>query len=166
MRKLDEDVVSYLEWCAEKYLSIRPRSEFEVVTYLRRKIRKRYPDFVEEQSAYIEPIVESYKSTNGINDKEFVAWWIRERVDFKPRGEKLLRQELRNKGVAAEVVDEFFSSSPFNDESQLTELFNRKVRSIDMSSDKDVEKLIQYLLRKGFSYGKIKKAIEDYGSSE
>lgn len=166
MKKLDEDVVSYLEWCAEKYLSIRPRSEFEVVSYLRSKIRRRYSSFVEEQNEYIAPIVEKYKSSNGINDVEFVAWWIRERVDFKPRGEKLLRLELRNKGVAPDIVDDFFSSAIFDDDTQLAQLLRRKARSINMSSDSDIQKLTQYLLRKGFSYGKIKKAIEDYTESE
>lgn len=166
MKKLDEDVISYLTWCAEKYLSIRPRSEFEVTTYLYRKINRRFPSVSEERDLYIRPIVEHYKRSNGINDAEFVAWWIRERVDFKPRSEKLLRRELRHKGVSTEVIDDFFSTAFFNDDDQLTQLLRRRIRLVDMSSDKELQKLIQFLLRKGFSYGKIKKAIEDYTESE
>jgi regulatory protein len=166
MKKLDKDLLSYLEWCAEKYLSIRPRSEFELIRYLRQKVRKRYPAFIEEQDAYIDTILNRYKQSGGINDTEFIGWWIRERTDFKPRGARMLRQELQQKGVTSETIDNYLSEHPLDEDALLEALFLKRARLVDFTSQKEVQKLIQFFLRKGFSYTQIKKAIEDYTTAE
>ena len=40
-----------------------------------------------------------------IDDTEFARFWVGNRMTFNPRGPRLLRSELRQKGVAQEVVD-------------------------------------------------------------
>jgi len=166
MQNLDKDVLSYLEWCAEKFLSFRPRAEQELVRYLGQKVRQKYPDFVEAQEDYIATIVDRYKQSNGINDTEFISWWIQERVDFKPKGQRALKQELRQKGISSEMIEEHFSENPIDEDALFNELFTKKARYIDFSIPKNVEKLTQFFLRRGFPYEKVKKAIEDSRKSE
>ena len=166
MKRLNKDILSYLKWCAEKFLSYRPRSEFEVAQYLRRKMKIKHPEALEEQDDYIKETIEYYKETSGINDEEFVNWWVQERSYFKPKGERALRQELRQKGVAQELVDQTLAAHQPNESELLKQLVNQKAQLSDLSSKKGVEKLTQHLLRRGFSYNEIKKAIADFKNVE
>ena len=165
MKKLDKEILSYLKWCADKFLSFRPRSENELVRYLQQKVKKRHPEILEEQDDYINEIISQFKEANGINDGEFVGWWVTERSYFKPRSERVLRLELKQKGVSSELVDEYFAAHPPKNTSLLKQLIQKKAFVIDFSSDKNIEKLTQHLLRRGFSYSEIKKAIEEYRNS-
>ncbi|MEA2576190.1 MAG: regulatory protein [Chloroflexia bacterium] len=79
------------------FLSYRPRSAREVEQRLRRK------GFTPEQ---INGVMERLRSQKYIDDHEFARFWVGNRMTFNPRGPRLLRSELRQKGVPAEIVEE------------------------------------------------------------
>lgn len=166
MQKLNEDILSYLEWCTQKFLSYRPRSEFELTRYLREKIRKKRKEAEPQADDYIHTIVSKLKETSGINDKEFVEWWVKERTYFKPRGEKLLTMELRQKGISPELIRSYFDKNPVDESSLLQKIVQKKAFHRDLSIKKEYERFVQQLLRKGFAYGEIKKAIEELQERE
>jgi regulatory protein len=89
-----------MQWVYEKalgYLSYRPRSEREVEMHLRKK------RFAPEQ---IEAVMERLRQRKYVDDREFARFWVSNRMAFSPRGPRLLRSELRQKGVPQDIVDE------------------------------------------------------------
>jgi regulatory protein len=82
---------------ALNFLSYRPRSEREVEMRLRNK------GYSPEQ---IEIVMEKLREAGYVNDKAFAEFWVSNRMTFSPRGPRLLKSELRQKGVPANVVDE------------------------------------------------------------
>jgi len=81
---------------AIKFLSYRPRSAREVELRLRKKGSS--PD-------EIEAVINRLKKRGYVNDEDFARFWVGNRQSFKPRGPRLLKSELRQKGVSKDVVD-------------------------------------------------------------
>src|SRR4051795_1558649 len=82
---------------ALNFLSYRPRSAREVEMRLRKKGYS--PD-------EIGIVMERLRKDKYVDDADFARFWVSNRMTFSPRGPRLLKSELRQKGVAAEVVDE------------------------------------------------------------
>lgn len=81
---------------ALRFLSYRPRSSREVEMRLRKK------SYTPEQIA---GVVERLRNQGYVDDMEFARFWVGNRMTFSPRGPRLLRSELRQKGVPQDVVD-------------------------------------------------------------
>src|SRR5688500_15057645 len=82
---------------ALNFLSYRPRSAREVEMRLRRK------GPAPEQ---IEAVMQRLKRLGFVDDLEFARFWVTNRMTFSPRGPRLLKSELRQKGVAPDVVEQ------------------------------------------------------------
>lgn len=82
---------------ALNFLSYRPRSAREVEMRLRQK------GFSPEQIA---TVMEKLTKAGYVDDREFARFWVSNRATFSPRGPRLLKSELRQKGVASNIVDE------------------------------------------------------------
>lgn len=82
---------------ALNFLAVRPRSEAEV----RRRLREKAvpPDTIDAICARL------YRARY-LDDAAFARYWLAERARTRPRGVRMLRGELRNKGVASAVIDE------------------------------------------------------------
>lgn len=107
---------------ALNFLSYRPRSAREVEMRLRQK------GFSPEQIAYA---MEKLVRAGYVNDKDFARFWVTNRMAFSPRGPRLLKSELRQKGVAANVVDEIIA------EHQETQQNIVQERELFQQSDED-----------------------------
>jgi regulatory protein len=82
---------------ALRYLGPRPRSETEI------KIRlSRYGFDV----ATIRQVVLALKQRGFVDDASFARFWRENRVTFKPRSRRLIELELKQKGVAPEIIAE------------------------------------------------------------
>lgn len=81
---------------AIRFLSYRPRSAREVELRLR---KKGHPP--EEIAA----VMDRLQKRGYVNDEEFARFWVGNRMSFNPRGPRLLKSELRQKGVAPQVID-------------------------------------------------------------
>jgi regulatory protein len=78
-------------------LAVRPRSTAEVRDRLRRK--NVAPDM-------IDAVIARLQRAQYLDDAEFARYWIGERARSSPRGARLLRGELRNKGVSPALIEE------------------------------------------------------------
>ena len=94
---------------ALNFLAVRPRSVAEVRLRLRRKATP--PEI-------LDAIVERLLRVGYLDDAAFARYWIGERARSRPRGARLLRQELRQKGVAAPVVEAALSEHAAEAEDQ------------------------------------------------
>ena len=140
-----------------RYLSYRPRSEKEVVDYLKEKTKK----FESLTPEIIDQIVSKLKEYRFIDDAEFVKFWIEQRVKFKHKPLRAIEYELKQKGIDRNLIDgalsEFEDKNIFDLENA-KKLAERKIEFYrNLEPIKRREKVMNYLLRKGFSYDVVKK---------
>jgi len=140
---------------AVRFLSFRPRSEKEVRDYL---TKKKCDDLTAKR------IIESLKRDKFINDEEFTRMWIRERTLIKPKAVRVIKMELKQKGISKELIEEAFENSDDSpsDLNLAVQLIEKKLRTIHDQSDKYKvkEKLGRFLASKGFDWDTIKAAID------
>ncbi|MBN1812456.1 MAG: RecX family transcriptional regulator [Anaerolineae bacterium] len=149
LQKQDEIERAYER--ALNFLSYRPRSEAEVRRNLRGKD-------VEEQ--VVEAVVERLTRAGLLNDREFARYWVENRVQFKPRGARALRQELWEKGVPDVIVAETLES--FDEENAARQVAEAGARRMAHLAPRDFcRKLSAYMERRGFSYAVIQPLIEE-----
>lgn len=126
----------------------RPRSEKELRDYAARK---------QWEPATAERIIAELRAKNYLNDETFAAAWARHRAVGKPKSARTLRQELRQKGVADEIIEKTLAeTSEFDETAALKQLIEKK-----RGRYSDERKLIAYLTRQGFRYDDIKQALEE-----
>lgn len=131
---------------ALRYVVMRPRSTWEMQTYLRRKQ-------VEEPVA--EAILEKLANLNLLSDEAFAEAWVANRRLLKSTSKRRLRQELQQKRVPQAIIDRALQEDEADERSVLRELVEKK-----RGRYADTTKFMQYLARQGFGYDDIKAVLE------
>lgn len=136
---------------ALKFLSFRPRSEAEV----RRNLEDaKFPPGV------IEASLQRLRRAGLVDDRAFAQYWLENRAQFSPRSARALKVELRQKGIAAETVDELLQVTEHDEDTAALEAARPKARrmaALDAQAFK--QKLGAYLMRRGFNYEVAAQAI-------
>lgn len=145
---------------ALRFLSYRPRSQKEVLDYLNEKA-DRASSLTPQIIAQIMAKLQEYKF---IDDLEFAKFWIEQRIKFKHKPLWTIQFELKQKGIKKEIIDEVLSKV---DDSKNVDIESAKKlaeKKLDfyrsLPSQKRREKVTNYLLRKGFNYDTVKKALK------
>jgi regulatory protein len=134
---------------ALQYAMIRPRSRWEMETYLKRK---------NVTPALVELILNKLSNLRMLNDTEFARSWVANRRLLRPTSLRKLQQELRAKRVEDEVIQQVLEEDDTDEYDVLKELIAKKRQQTRYKTD-DL-KLMQYLAGQGFSYGDIKSALQ------
>jgi regulatory protein len=140
-----------------RFLSFRRRTEKEV----RDKLKRRGFD-----NKTIKSTIEKLKDYDLINDAEFATAWVKERLAHRPRGKKLLRQELWRKGIKKEIIDQVTDELCKDEDqaaSELLEKIKRRYRNIEPQVAR--RRMLGLLLRRGFSYETARKSVTPLISS-
>lgn len=136
---------------ALRYVLIRPRSEHEVIGYLRHKLPA--TGLSKDDAAMI---FDKLKARGYVDDLAFARNWLANRRVRRGASLRRLRAELLAKGVDENIIDEAVSSS---DRSEMDDL--RMVIAKRGSRYPDRQKLIQYLVRQGFPYDIVLSVLEE-----
>ncbi|HEY9088267.1 MAG TPA: RecX family transcriptional regulator [Anaerolineaceae bacterium] len=136
---------------ALNFLSYRPRSEAEV----QRKLTEAGFD-----EAVIAETLERLRGANLISDAQFAKDWVENRSTFRPRGRRVLAMELRQKGVADDVIQSALDGTVDEDELAYQAAVRKARRWADLEYAAFRERLSAYLLRRGFSYGTIANLVQ------
>ncbi|MBO9325951.1 MAG: regulatory protein RecX [Roseiflexus sp.] len=139
---------------ALRAIESRPRSVAEVRGYLQRK------GFSSET---VNAAIERLQRSGLLDDAAFARFWIENRQTCRPRGRHALAEELRRKGVNAEVVAVALDTSLTDDETERAEMLARAaMRRYATVADYQtfVRRLSGYLQRRGFSVDVILPIIE------
>ncbi len=129
------------------FVMLRPRSVREVQDYARRK--KWTPEDAQL-------IIEKLSTKGYLNDSTFARLWVQSRALGKKTSSRKLRLELKQKGVADDVVQDVLESSGYDELHALRELIAKKRKLTRYGDD---QKLIRYLAGQGFSFDHIKTAL-------
>ncbi|MCL5438531.1 MAG: RecX family transcriptional regulator [Patescibacteria group bacterium] len=152
---------------ALRFLSFRPRSEKEISDYLKKKSCKAGSKKSSEEinRSVIEKIIQKLKEQRFLNDEEFARWWIEQRTEFKPRSLRLIKIELKQKGINNEIIESQIVDSKLqvpNDLQSARKLVEKQMRKYrNLPKEKVYQKLFRFLASKGFDYETIKEAIKN-----
>lgn len=132
---------------ALKYLSIRLKSEGEIKQYLKRKGAS-----LDQQKN----IITRLKKMDLINDQRFAEAFIHDKLMVSPSSRRKIFYELKKKYIAEDIINSSLKNEQLSDEESLNRLIAIKRRQ---SKYQDNLVLMQYLVRNGFNYSDVKKAI-------
>jgi len=131
------------------YLSYRPRSEAEIRQRLYRH------GFGDDE---VNKVVRDLKEQKLIDDAAFARYWRDNRLSFNPRSGRLIKDELRGKGVALEIADEV--TRGLDDEASAYEAGLSKARILAaLGYSEFYRRLSGHLRRRGFSCAVINHVV-------
>lgn len=133
---------------ALRLLARRPRSRYELQTYLERK---------QLTATSVTEIVHKLEAQGLIDDREFARLWVDNRNLLKPRSRRALQAELMQKRVGKDIIaDQLDQIGEETEINNLTTLIEKKKKN-PRYADRRI--LTEYLSRQGFSYQTIQKAF-------
>lgn len=132
---------------ALRYALMRPRSEWELRDYLRRK---------EAADEVVATILGRLRRAGLLDDMAFARTWVENRRLLKATSRRKLQLELRQKHVPGDIIDVVLAEDRDETDERvvLRELIERK-----RSRYPDQQKLMAYLSRQGYAYDDIKSAL-------
>jgi regulatory protein len=134
---------------ALRLLSYRQRSQAEL---RERLLRKRIgPEIVAAT-------VERLSSAGLLDDEQFAHSWVESRDIRAPRSRRLIASELRERGVAQDMVDE--ATSTIDDRDAAHRAAERRARSLTgLPYDKFRQRVGGLLLRRGFDFEVVGETV-------
>ena len=170
LAQLQEDDAKWrVRQAALHLLSYRPRAEQE----LRRRLHsKNFPH------ALVEWCLRALQEEGLIDDHAFASAYVRSRIRLKPRGRFRLTQELRQKGVSAEVAEQAIDRAFDNEETSERALacaaargwlarqgstLTESLAGTDRSRERERarQRLHAFLSRRGFGLDVIRVGLEE-----
>ena len=147
-----KDEVGKATTAALALLARRPRSRREVADRLKQK---------GYGAGAIEAALEKLAGWRYVDDAQFARFWVENREAHKPRGKRLLEQELRFKGVDRELVRETIAAAELDEAAAATELARAKLRSyagLDPAVAR--RRLGSFLARRGYGFDVVKPVLD------
>ena len=135
---------------ALNFIGYRARSESEIRARLERD---------EWSETVITAVIVRLREGKFLDDAQFASDWVESRGRSKPRGARLLKQELRVKGVGREEIEAALPDADAELENAVAAL--RKIeRKLEKWEGRErTQKAIEMMARRGFGYGTVKTAL-------
>ncbi len=135
------------------FLNTRPRSVEEARARLQRA------GFA---STVVEDVLDDAKERGWLNDAAFAKLWIEDRLMSNPKGPKLLRYELREKGVDDAYIQQALDEADIDEAALVRQLIDRQMPRYGREGrESRKRKLVGYLQRRGFNYRVIRDALAE-----
>ncbi|MBB4946575.1 regulatory protein [Kitasatospora gansuensis] len=124
--------------------------------------KKEIPDEVAAE------VLDRYEEVGLIDDGAFAAAWVESRHAVRGLGRRALAQELRQRGVAGELVERALEQVDSEDEEEAArELVRRKLRTVRaLDPQVRTRRLVGMLARRGYSEGLAFRAVKDVLAEE
>lgn len=132
-----------------------------------RKTEKQIRDFLSKKGylpAVTEYVVEKLRGYDFLNDNEYAESYVG--FAAKKKGEKLIRMELKSKGVADEDIDAALENLDEEAQEEAARVLLEKYMRGKTADKQTLQKAVRYLLGKGFDYEIIRTAISAFGDCE
>lgn len=151
---------------ATRFLGARPRTRWELERRLRRAA---VPD------ATAVATLDRLAELGYLDDRAFVSWWADQRDRHAPRGRRRIEAELREHGVARDVIEEYRADDPpdrlpedegvpATEEERARVALAGHLRGRPLPDDVRARQRIgTFLMRRGFDTDTIRSAIGQAG---
>jgi len=141
---------------AYRYLTYRPRSRHELDEKLREKA------FSED---IITIVIDLCARLGYIDDTQFSRQWTLSRIRLRGFGRRRIEQELKNKGIDREIIQQVFADI-FVDETEIETaklVAGKKINTMKcVDREARRRRLAGFLERKGFSFEIIRTVLRDF----
>ena len=107
-------------------------------------------------------VVDYLEEAGYIDDYDYARRFISDSVKIKGYGKIRIKRDLILKGVKTHIIDDVLSNEDFDTSDVLDGLIEKKSANLDLSDDKQLQKLFGFLLRRGYGYSEIKTALSNY----
>ncbi|MEV6346100.1 regulatory protein RecX [Actinoplanes sp. NPDC051851] len=136
-----------------RQLAVRPRTRAELAKALARK---------EISDEVIAEVLDRYDEVGIIDDAAFARAWVSSRHHGRGLARRALANELRQRGVDAEVASEALETVDEDAEAETARaLVDRKLRTATGTPDQVFRRLVGMLARKGYPAGVAIRAVKD-----
>ena len=136
---------------ANRLINHRPRSEHELRTRLLEA------DFPPE---LVEEVISRCLNNGMVDDAIFAREWVRQRAEHNKKSVSVLRQELKQKGIAGYIAEEALSTVDEDDQQAIMKgLIDKKARGMKTPPqdrkeyDKALRRIVGVAARRGFPEG-------------
>jgi len=148
---LDADDLAAARNSAFRMLAIRARSVKELTTAL---IQRGYPAHIVDQ------VIQECVDRGYLDDSEFARRFVAVRAELAPRGTRLLKRELKAKGIDDDVVEETIAEADQDDlEVALGLARHRMERMTDLARETWRRRIAGFLERRGFNWD-VMRAVD------
>ncbi len=137
-----------------KYCSYQDRSKLEV----RRKAYTLGANKIE-----IEKLIEHLEDEKFLNEHRFTASYVRGKLEIKRWGKYKIREGLKSKGIAENLVQEYLSKVS---EDTFTENIKYLIKKRGLNGKlypEELAKEYRYFLSRGYEYDQLKRVFEEEG---
>jgi len=158
---LQKEELSKLTDRALHFLSYRLRSEKEVTDFLIKKIaaKENIKYHQAKDSLLINQVVSKLKKYKYLNDFEFAKWFISSRIKTKPKGLRLLKLELFNKGIDKDIAEKVLSKN-LNQKELAKKAIEKKIKKWQKLPPLELKKKVySYLAGRGFDWEIIQEIV-------
>ncbi|MBC8570894.1 regulatory protein RecX [Zongyangia hominis] len=137
-------------------LSFRDHSKKE----LSDKLRKNYDEDI------VSEVVERLEGAGLLDDAAYARGRARDLIERKRYGEKRVRQELKIRGIASDIIDEVLSELKQDDrEERLVSLIEAKYLG-KLRGENGTARVTAALARMGYPYDEIRRALREFDADE
>lgn len=147
-----------------RLFNIRQRSEKEVRDYFKNLSFKRKARGQDEISNVVTNLlIDKLKQKKLLSDADFAKSWVEVRRRSKKKGKLALKQELFQKGINKEIIEEVISGqvTGYSEEELAKQALEKKLRIWkNLPEIEFKKKAYGFLTRQGFEYEVIKNVIE------
>ncbi len=142
----------------------RQRTEKEVRDYLR---NKNYELRIKGKEQYselvIDSLIQTLKRKGMLNDQTFARSWVDARTKSKQKGKIALKQELFQKGIKREIIDQTLEEADIDEMKLAQQALEKKLKLWKNLEPQDFrKKATEYLMRRGFSYELVREIIDKH----
>lgn len=136
-----------------RFLTYRSRSTKEIQDYL---IKKNAPKEIQDR------VITTLTEQKFLDDVVFAKQWIESRSKYRQRGLKVIKMELRRKGITEDIIEDALCRiDGVKEEEMIQRIVEKKIGKYKGRSRQEIfEKLGAHLLRRGFEYDDVSRAID------
>ena len=151
-RLLAQDETRKATGAALRLLAHRPRAVGELTRRLRQK------GFAPEA---VDGAIAKLREWHYLDDGDFARRWVETRQLHRPRSARLLTQELRQKGVDTETIDDALADADLDERADATRLAHQKAPSYGgLPPEVQRRRLAAFLARRGYGFDVVRHAVE------
>ncbi len=158
-----DDLYQLLLDASFHFISYRRRSEKEIRDFLTKKVQGKSVD----NGNCIEKVMDRLRELEYLDDAKFIRWWVEQRSTYRPKGRRLLEQELLSKGVDKSLIVECLDTLSTTSPTGGKKVFMNEIDLAKKAIEKKLklweklprlafrQKVYAYLSRRGFSWDTI-----------
>ena len=139
--------------CAFWYINKRRYTKKELINKL---VQREYDrDVAEEAVKYLEEL-------DYINDADYARRYILDAIRIKKHGMVRIKNDLFQKGIDRNIIDEVLVDIDVDCTKVIDELIQIRAKNLDLSDEKQFNKLVAFLVRRGFKHGESVQSVRNY----